>query len=97
MILLGNVEGADLKIPSKEFYLHNKRIRGFNLLDYVTEELDDERRKQLFSIIEEDINSGGKYFGSDVGKIFKFNEWQQALNSVENLEEGKRILLDINI
>ena len=48
MILLGNVEGADLKIPTKEFYLHNKRIRGFNLITYFAEELDEERRKQLF-------------------------------------------------
>ena len=45
MILLGNVEGADLKISTKEFYMHNKRIRGFNLPDYVSEELDEERRK----------------------------------------------------
>jgi hypothetical protein len=48
MILLGNFKGADLKISTKEFYMHNKRIRGFNLIDYFSEELDDERRKNLF-------------------------------------------------
>ena len=47
MILFGNVEGADLKISTKEFFMHNKRIRGFNLPDYVSEELDEERRKVL--------------------------------------------------
>lgn len=31
MLLAGNVEGAELKISTKEFYMHNKEIRGFDL------------------------------------------------------------------
>jgi hypothetical protein len=34
--------------------------------------------------------------GSEIAQEFKLDEWQQALNSVENHQEGKRILLDIN-
>ena len=96
MLLAGNVEGADLKILSKEFYMHNKKIRGFDFESYVMFEVDDERRKHLFEIIQDDINSGGEYFGSEIAQEFKLDEWQQALNSVENVQEGKRILLDIN-
>lgn len=96
MLLAGNVEGADLKISSKEFYMHNKKIRGFDFESYVMFEVDDERRKHLFEIIQDDINSGGEYFGSEIAQEFKLDEWQQALNSVENVQEGKRILLDIN-
>ncbi len=48
LLLAGNVEGADLKISSKEFYMHNKKIRGFDLESYVRDELDEERRKHLF-------------------------------------------------
>jgi hypothetical protein len=47
MILIGNVEGEDMKLNSKEFYMHNKRIRGFNLHSYVQEELEEDRRKHL--------------------------------------------------
>jgi hypothetical protein len=96
MVLIGNIEGDDMKINSKEFYLHNKRIRGFNLHQYLTEEMDKERWQHLLQIIRDDINSGGEYFGSEIGQEFKLDQWQQALNSVDNLTEGKRILLDIN-
>ena len=48
MLLAGNVEGVDLKISSKEFYMHNKKIRGFDFESYVMYELDEERIKHLF-------------------------------------------------
>ena len=73
MLLAGNVEGADLKISSTEFVMHNKKIRGFDLESYVRDELDEEGRKHLFKIIQDDINSGGEYFGSEIGQEFKLD------------------------
>lgn len=95
MILLGNISNASLKLSTTEFFMHNKRIRGFNMPSYFRHELSEERRKQLFGIIQDDINEGGKYFGATIAKEFKFDEFNQALESVEQVMEKGKVLLCI--
>ena len=98
MILLGDLANQKLRLNTTEFYMHNKLIRGFNLDHYFREELTEERRKFFFKIIQDDINSGGEFFGNkNISGQYKLNEWQNALDEVEKLQyKGKgRIILDI--
>jgi NADPH:quinone reductase-like Zn-dependent oxidoreductase len=96
MILLGDLANQKLRLNTTEFFMHNKLIRGFNLEHYVREELTEERRKFFFKIIQEDINSGGEFFGNkNIAKEFKLSEWQNAFDQVEQLSQKGRILLDI--
>ena len=96
MILLGNLSNQCLKLNPTEFFMHNKRIRGFNLTDYVRRELSEERRKQLIGIIEEDINAGGEFFGAKIAKEFRFAEdWGKALEQVEQLQDEGKVLLSM--
>ena len=90
---MGNLAGADLKLCTTEFFMHNKRIRGFNLENYVAKELSDENRRHYFKIIQDDINSGGEIFGTTVAKEFRLDEWNKAIDSVEEcMHEGKVLL-----
>lgn len=79
MIVLGNISNASLKLSTTEFFMHNKRIRGFNVISYIRDEMKDERRRDLMKIIEDDINSGGEYFGASIAKEFRLEDWNQAL------------------
>lgn len=45
MILLGSLANENLKICTTELFMHNKRIRGFNLERYIEDEVTDDRRK----------------------------------------------------
>lgn len=97
MILLGNLSNKNLNLNATEFFMHNKRIRGFNLTDYVRCELSEERRKQLIGIIQEDISAGGKFFGAKVAKEFRFAEdWSKALDQVERLQNQGKVLLSMS-
>lgn len=95
MILLANLSNQHLKINPTEFFMHNKRIRGFNLNDFIRYEMSEDRRKQLLGYILDDINSGGEYFGAKIAKEFKFEEWDKALDQVEKLQDQGKVLLAI--
>lgn len=76
--------------------MHNKLIRGFNLEHYVREELTEERRKFFYKIIQDDINSGGEFFGvKKIAREFRLEDWQSALEQFDKLQEKGRIVLDI--
>jgi NADPH:quinone reductase-like Zn-dependent oxidoreductase len=96
MILLGDLANKKLSINATEFFMHNKLIRGFNLEHYFREELTEDRRKQFYQIIQEDINEGGEYFGNkNIAREFKLDEWKTAIDQVEQLQDKGRIVLDI--
>ena len=95
MILLGNLSNACLKLSTTEFFMHNKRLRGFNLQSYFRDELSADRRKQLFQIIQDDINAGGEYFGAAIAREFKFDEFNKALDTVEQVMDRGKVLLCI--
>ena len=79
MILMGNLSNEDLKLSTTEFFLNNKRIIGFNILRYASEELSDDRRKEFFKWIQDDINSGGKIFGAKIAREMNLDEWNKAI------------------
>ena len=83
MVFLGNLSKDEyLKFNATEFFLHNKKLRGFNLEEYMKEELSEMRRIEFFKILAEDFKSGGKYFGdNNIVKEFKLEQWQTALSS----------------
>ena len=95
MILLGNLSNESLKLNATEFFMHSKRIRGFNLEDYFYRELPEDRRKHFVEIIQDDFNkNSGELFGKvSIAKELKFDEWQQALQMVESLQDQGKILL----
>lgn len=88
MILVGNLSSQDMSLCTTEFFIHNKRIRGFNLEDYLRDEVSDDNRifnftynrKRFFQIIQDDINSGGKIFGATIAKEMNLDQWNEALN-----------------
>jgi len=96
MILLGNLSNADLKICTSDFFMSNKRIRGFNLVYYLRDEVSEERRRQIYKIVEDDINAGGEYFGAKIAKEFKLEDYSQALDQVEQLQDEGKVLLSIS-
>jgi NADPH:quinone reductase-like Zn-dependent oxidoreductase len=88
MIVVGNLSNERLKLSTTEFFMHNKRLRGFNFERFLTEEVSEERRRELLKIIEDDINSGGEYFGLKEFKEFRLEDWNKAL------QEKGRVLID---
>lgn len=66
IILLGNLSNEDVKFNTTEFFMHEKKICGFNLDIYMREKLDENKRKDFMKFIQDDINSGGKYFNVNI-------------------------------
>jgi len=96
MILLGDLANKKLSINATEFFMHNKLIRGFNMEHYWREELAEDRRKHFYQIIQDDINSGGEFFGNkNIAREFKLEEWKTAIDQVKPLEVKGRIILNI--
>ena len=54
-----------------------------------------DRRKQFFKIIQDDINAGGKLFGTKIAKEFRLEDWNQALESVDKYADQGKVLLSI--
>lgn len=63
--------------------MHGKKICGFALTRYIQEELPKEKFNEFKKWISEDINSGGKLFGTKIAKEMKLEEWNKALDQVE--------------
>ena len=58
------------------------------------EELSKQEYLDFARFIAEDLKSGGKIFGTRVGKEMKLDEWNQALNQMDTVsKEGKKIIL----
>jgi len=68
MILVGNLASQDMKLCTTEFFMHNKKICGFNLERYLIEEINDDRRNEFKKLVQDDINAGGKLFGTTIAK-----------------------------
>ncbi len=83
MILMGNLSNASLTLSTTEFFMHNKRIRGFNLEDHLRDEISEERRHLFFKIVQDDFNHGGKIFNCDVAKQYRFEEYGKAIDEVD--------------
>ena len=86
LIVVGNLSNASLKLSTTEFFMHNKRVRGFNFEQHMGQ-LEAETRRELMRIVEEDINAGGEYFGIRDCKEYPVEDWDQAL------KEKGRVLL----
>lgn len=86
LLVVGNLSNASLKLSTTEFFMHNKGVRGFNFEHHMNQ-LEPQRRKELMRIVEEDINSGGEYFGIRNCKEYRVEDWDQAL------KEKGRVLL----
>jgi hypothetical protein len=82
-----------MKLNTTEFFVHNKKIWGFNLESYLREELSDDRRREFMKCIQDDINSGGKLFGAKVAREMELQEWNKAIEQVDQVcQEGKILL-----
>jgi hypothetical protein len=45
MIALGNITCSNLNLETTEFYMHSKKVMGFNLIKYMREELSADKKK----------------------------------------------------
>jgi hypothetical protein len=96
MIIIGNLAEQDLKLSCSNFYFDSKRIRGFFLLRFLREELDDDTRHKFFHFIAEDLKNGGKIFGTKIAKEMRLEEWDQALKSIDDKNLQGKIILSCN-
>ena len=75
MVILGNLSRKDLVLPASSFFFQSKKIRGFFLERFIEEELTEQEYKSFCTQIAQDINSGGKCFGTKIAKEMKLDEW----------------------
>ena len=74
-------------LNTSELFMSGKQIRGFNLHKFLRDDVNDQRRKEFFKEIQDDINLGGKTFGTTkIGKEMGLHEWNTALDQVEEVE-----------
>lgn len=100
LVVLGNLSNAELRLPTSEFFMHNKLIRGFNLETYIRDEVSDDRRKEMFRIIQDDFNKNeGRIFAATIAQEFRMlggeAEWNKAIESVEKLQDKGKVLLSM--
>jgi len=87
MLILGSLSQKDLVLPASCFYFESKHIRGFFLERFIKEELNDQEYKNFCGIIADDLKNGGKIFGTKCAKEMKLEEWNQALNQIDNVSK----------
>lgn len=80
MLAVGNVSSSSINLSTTDFFMHSKKISGFNLIKYMREDLSTDKKKQFFKFIQDDINSGGKMFSTMIAKEMKLEEWSKALD-----------------